>query len=71
MVHALWIGLGVAAWLALAAVTAALVGRVVRRRDAQVPADAGSTPGSAAPVQPDTDHMSPNSGRMQMKVRRT
>jgi hypothetical protein len=61
MVQAVWIGLGVAVWLTLAAVTALLVGRVVGRRDAQVPAGAGSAihRRSAAPVQPDVDDLSP------------
>jgi hypothetical protein len=34
---AVWIGLGVAAWLCLAVVVALWLGRVVRRRDEQVP----------------------------------
>ena len=34
---ALWIGLGVAAWLVLALVVALPVGRMVRQRDQQVP----------------------------------
>jgi len=41
---AVWIGLGVAVWLTLATVTAVLVGRVLSRRDAQVPADATPVP---------------------------
>jgi hypothetical protein len=32
-----WIGFGVAAWFAAAVVVAALVGRMIRRRDEQVP----------------------------------
>jgi hypothetical protein len=34
---AVWIGLGVAAWLCLAVVVALWIGRMVRRRDEQVP----------------------------------
>jgi hypothetical protein len=32
-----WIGFGVAAWLAAAVVVAALVGRMIRQREKQVP----------------------------------
>jgi hypothetical protein len=32
-----WIGLGLAVWLALAALLALLVGKVIRQRDAQRP----------------------------------
>ena len=39
MVQAVWIGPGVAVWLTLTVVTALLVGRIVSRRDAQVPAE--------------------------------
>jgi hypothetical protein len=34
---AFWIGLGVAAWLALALVVALSIGRMIRERDQQVP----------------------------------
>lgn len=33
-----WIVIGVAAWIAVAAVTAVLIGGVIRRRDRQAPA---------------------------------
>ena len=32
-----WIGLGIATWLALALVVALCIGRMIRRRDEQVP----------------------------------
>ena len=41
---AVWIGLGVAAWLCLAVVVALWIGRVVRRRDEQVPGLAPRAP---------------------------
>jgi hypothetical protein len=44
MSTAVWIGLGVAAWLCLAVVVALWIGRMIRRRDAQVP---GLTPRAA------------------------
>jgi hypothetical protein len=37
---AVWIGLGVAAWLCLAVVVAWWIGRMIRRRDEQVPGPA-------------------------------
>ena len=45
---AIWIGMGVAAWLTLAAVVAWCIGRMVRKRDEQVPPAAalGGQPGS-------------------------
>jgi hypothetical protein len=64
-----WIAIGVAAWLAVAALVGVLIGRMIRGRDRQVPKDApvasgspripaqGTTPeqpaGPPAPRQPD------------------
>ena len=41
---AVWIGLGVAAWLCLAVVVAMWIGRLIRRRDEQVPGLAPHAP---------------------------
>jgi hypothetical protein len=39
-----WIALGVVAWVVIALLVAVLVGRMVRLRDRQVPADPAPTP---------------------------
>jgi hypothetical protein len=46
---AVWIGLGVAAWLCLAVVAALWIGRMIRRRDEQVPRLAPRAPQLRAP----------------------
>ncbi|MDQ4119522.1 MAG: hypothetical protein M3235_21565 [Actinomycetota bacterium] len=54
-----WILLGLAVWVALGTVVALLVGRMVRRRDAQVPHDAaGEATGSLPEPRDGTDRPS-------------
>ena len=53
-----WIAIGVAAWLVVALVVGVLIGRMIRRRDAQVPR--GVEP-SEAPQQPDVPAPTPDS----------
>jgi hypothetical protein len=44
-----WVGLGVAAWLCLAVVVALWIGRMIRRRDEQVPRPAPRAPQPRGP----------------------
>ncbi|TCK20072.1 hypothetical protein [Pseudonocardia endophytica] len=54
-----WILLGLAVWIALGVVVAVIVGRMVRRRDAQVPHDVvGDVTGSLPEPRDGTDRPS-------------
>lgn len=49
-----WIAIGVAAWLVVALIVGVLIGRMIRRRDSQIPG--GSTP----PPQPQVPAPAPS-----------
>lgn len=51
-----WIVVGIAAWLVVAAVVGILIGRMIRRRDRQVPGDSTHSPSAGVPSPtPDQD----------------
>ncbi len=58
----MWIVIGVAAWMVVAAVVGVLIGRMIRRRDRQVPDRPTAAPASGA-ADPDRSDVPPAVGR--------
>jgi hypothetical protein len=59
----MWIVVGVAAWMVVAAIVGVLIGRMIRQRDRQVPKGHGTTPAAGGDADAQRAKLPPAVGR--------